>query len=248
MPGLVERVGVNYYERYCGDYARDTAHLDLIRHGAYTLMLDTQYATERGLPAPYGDLYRICRAMNRAEQEAVRSVADAHFPIGDDGLRWNPRAKRDIAAAQSRISAARQNGRHGGRPRKNPVGIEIETHEKPSGFLNGNPVGYPAETQPGAPYSIHHKNFKNTVSADADVGFAEFWKAYPRKTAKAAAFKAWKKIRLTDDLRAKIMAALSAARETEQWRRDVIPHAATWLNGERWEDSVGVSAEERKWD
>ncbi|AYQ89318.1 DUF1376 domain-containing protein [Burkholderia gladioli] len=26
---------MNYYERYCGDYQRDTAHLSLTEHGAF---------------------------------------------------------------------------------------------------------------------------------------------------------------------------------------------------------------------
>lgn len=144
---------MNYYERYCGDYGRDTAHLSLTEHGAYTLMLDAQYSTEAGLPGPYAALCRICRAMTKIEQVAVKAVADQFFPVGADGLRWNRRAQRDLAEAVPRIAAARDNGRHGGRPRKNPVGYEKETHEKPSGLPSDNPVGYPVgypvETQPG---------------------------------------------------------------------------------------------------
>ncbi len=30
---------MNYYERHLGDYAKDTAHLTMIEHGAYTLLL-----------------------------------------------------------------------------------------------------------------------------------------------------------------------------------------------------------------
>ena len=42
---------VNYYERHLGDYARDTAHLTMVEHGAYTLLLDRYYATESPIPA-----------------------------------------------------------------------------------------------------------------------------------------------------------------------------------------------------
>jgi uncharacterized protein YdaU (DUF1376 family) len=144
---------VNYYERYCGDYARDTAHLSLEQHGAYTVLLDVQYSTERGLPEPYADLYRICRAMSKAEQATVRAVADAFFPV-IDGLRWNKRARVDIAEAQARIAAARSNGNKGGRPKK-------KTQQKPTGFsteTQQEPSENPAKTHAGeaSPYAIPH--------------------------------------------------------------------------------------------
>lgn len=132
---------MNFYERYCGDYGRDTGDLSLAQHGAYTLMLDHYYATEKPLPADQASLNRICRAMNKAEQDAVRVVADRFFPVGEDGLRHNRRADEEIADAQPRIAAARANGRNGGRPRK--------TQQKPSGFQDKNPPGNPAETHAG---------------------------------------------------------------------------------------------------
>lgn len=71
--------------------------------------------------------------------------------------------------------------------------------------------------------------------SDFDNGFDFFWDAYPKKTAKkdaARAFaKAIKKVSLET-----IMEALCRDCESEQWSRHVIPHAATWLNGERWND------------
>ena len=119
---------MNYYERYCGDYARDTAHLSLQEHGAYTVMLDTYYATETPLPADYAPLYRICRAMGAKEQGAVRSVADQFFPVHEDGLRHNNKADEVIAKAQKRIAAAKANGAKN----KEPTGI-------PTGYTDGQP-------------------------------------------------------------------------------------------------------------
>lgn len=137
---------MNYYERYPGDYQRDTASLSLAEHGAYTMLLDTYYSTEAPLPADLGALYRICRAMSKAEQAAVRSVAEQFFPIGEDGLRHNDRADREIAKAGRRMTAARENGRKGGRPKKhNPSETQQLTEEKPDGFS----LGTPAETHAG---------------------------------------------------------------------------------------------------
>ena len=76
-------------------------------------------------------------------------------------------------------------------------------------------------------------------SADAvDETFAAFWSAYPRKDGKANAVKAWKKATKTHD-------PDSLVSEAQRWaglwhgegrEKQFIPHAATWLNGERWTD------------
>jgi hypothetical protein len=73
--------------------------------------------------------------------------------------------------------------------------------------------------------------------------FEMFWKNYPRKVAKAEARKAWKQ---TEKVRPSIEAVINAIKQacqTEQWMRaggQFIPHAATWLRGERWEDEFEV--------
>lgn len=50
--------------------------------------------------------------------------------------------------------------------------------------------------------------------------FDEFWKAYPRKSNKGGARKAWKKLSPDKELFAKIMAALEVAKKCEQWTKD----------------------------
>ena len=132
---------MNFYKRYMADYAKKTARLTLAQHGAYTLLLDELYATERPLPAEYVELFRICRAMSKTEQEAVRQVVEQFFPLGDDGLRHNSRASAEISEAAPAMEAARLNGKKGGRPTKEPPEI------KPSGFPENNPVGFQIETQ-----------------------------------------------------------------------------------------------------
>ena len=73
--------------------------------------------------------------------------------------------------------------------------------------------------------------------------FEEFWKVYPRKVAKAEARKAWaqtEKIRPSTDA---LIEAIRAQSQTEQWMRgngQFIPHPATWLRGERWDDEIEV--------
>jgi len=69
------------------------------------------------------------------------------------------------------------------------------------------------------------------------VTFDDFWLLFPRRVARKGALKAWS--RLSADER---MAAITALVD---WRRvwamrelQYVPHAATWLNGERWTDEL----------
>lgn len=81
------------------------------------------------------------------------------------------------------------------------------------------------------------KQEKKTIDEEALRKFDEFWQAYPRKTNKKNAYMMWCRITMTDELFAKIMHTLTL--QKNNWE-DVhfIPHASTWLNGERWNDEV----------
>jgi len=127
---------MNYYERHLGDYAKQTGHLSMLEHGAYNLLLDRYYATEK--PIPVSDVYRVARAKTKAEKRAVDSVLNEFFVLNNNAWSKN-RCEEVIASAQNRIAAARENGTKGGRPRKNPNG----TQEKPTGLF----VGSENETQ-----------------------------------------------------------------------------------------------------
>ncbi len=78
-----------------------------------------------------------------------------------------------------------------------------------------------------------------SASESADDGFAEFWEQYPKKVAKPAAEKAWRKIKPSNRLLADLMAGLARQKASADWQKDggqFIPHPATWLNARRWED------------
>jgi uncharacterized protein YdaU (DUF1376 family) len=177
---------MNFYSRFPGDYQRDTNHLTLCEHGAYAVLLDVYYSTERPLPSDMAALYRVCRAMDEAERAAVKSVVDQFFPIDpNDGLRHNKRCDAEIPAAKTRIDIAKKNGKSGGRPPKqkpirNPAGFQNETQQKPS----ENPAGYfqkpsglakqnPEETQRQSspyPYPYPYSEDLNQEEADSLQG------------------------------------------------------------------------------
>lgn len=73
------------------------------------------------------------------------------------------------------------------------------------------------------------------------TSFDVFWSSYPKKVAKQDALKAFLKLKLQNGDFDKALSSLEAAKKSDQWRRDggkFIPHAATWLNGRRFEDEV----------
>lgn len=143
---------MNYYEHHLGDYAKDTGHLSMLEHGAYRILLDRYYSTEAGIPA--AQVYRLARARSEEERQAVDVVLEEFFDLVE-GVWINRRAEEEIGGAQARIEASKQNGKKGGRPRKNPAGSETETQQKPSGFS----LGSETETQQKAhqaPSTKHH--------------------------------------------------------------------------------------------
>jgi hypothetical protein len=79
--------------------------------------------------------------------------------------------------------------------------------------------------------------------------FDEFWSLYPRKIAKATARKAWQKLSAEQQL----MAAKAIDTHCQYWRAketelEFIPHASTWLNGERYEDELIIEPRREKID
>lgn len=71
--------------------------------------------------------------------------------------------------------------------------------------------------------------------------FERFWFAYPKKTGKGDARKAFLKIKPSSALLERMLSALAAASASYQWQRDkgrFIPNPSTWLNQQRWEDEV----------
>lgn len=110
---------------------------------------------------------------------------------------------------------------------------------------SGQPNGNQKSTK--APHSIV-KDSKGKDSVDKvgqEAAFQSFWASYPKKVGKKAAWKAWMRLKWTEELGSAIMAGLARSTSSEQWSKDsgrYIPHAATWINGERWEDEPAQAA------
>ena len=69
--------------------------------------------------------------------------------------------------------------------------------------------------------------------------FNKFWELYPKKVGKKDALKAWQKLKPDEALTKTIVDGVKKWQELKQWAEDggrFIPHPATFLNGERWND------------
>ena len=99
----------------------------MLEHGAYCLLLDRVYATESGIPADQA--HRLARAKSKDERAAVDAVLAEFFTL-DSGCWTNGRASREVAKARTKISASKENGKRGGRPKR--------TKPEPSGLSPGS--------------------------------------------------------------------------------------------------------------
>jgi len=80
----------------------------------------------------------------------------------------------------------------------------------------------------------------NTSSKDDEVNyyFDQLWSLYPRKVGKGQARKAFKAASKKADFYDLLPKLMDYVQTLEGKDKQYIPHLATWLNGERWEDEV----------
>lgn len=211
---------MNYYSFNIGDFVAATVHLTPMEELAYRRLLDMYYDTEANIPL---ETQWVSRRL-RLDTEVIETVLKEFFTLTENG--WaNHRCDAEIAAYRRKAEANRNNGKQGGRPKKTQSVI----------------LANPTETQNNLNQEPRTNNqYKEPSSPDKpDDGFAEFWKAYPRKVGKGAALKAWGKIKSKTATLQAILQALAWQRTSDQWTKDggqFIPHPATWLNEQRWLD------------
>ena len=145
-----------------------------------------------------------------------------------------------------------ENGKKGGRPKK------------PNGFENNQMVFEETEKKQTKAKKAVNANVNANANVNVNVNdyqspqdhpkgadviferFERFWAAYPRKVGKGAAANAFKKIKPSEELVQKMLDAITAQNQSDQWKKDggqYIPNPATWLNQSRWEDETARPAE-----
>lgn len=128
---------MNFFKLYIGDYQRDTGTLTLAEHGAYMLMLQHLYATEKSLPIGR-ELHRLLRAETKIERDAIDNVAAKFWRLDATGL-TNDRALAEIKKRDHQVTVNKAVGKLGGRPKKsetqpngNRIGLISEPIDNPN--------------------------------------------------------------------------------------------------------------------
>ena len=107
---------MHYYPFNIGDFSLHTSHLTLEEEAVYRRLLDYYYDTEQPIPVETQRVIRRLRLVNY--ESTVDTILDEFFIKQDDG--WhNLRADIEIADYHSKANTARENGKKGGRPKKN---------------------------------------------------------------------------------------------------------------------------------
>lgn len=110
-------------------------------------------------------------------------------------------------------------------------------------FLIANPLPCGANGRPLGANGVARKG-KSLTSTDintdsVEIGFASFWSAYPKKTAKPAAFTKFKSAKLKAGELDLILIDIETRKQCEDWAKEngkYVPNPATYLNQRRWED------------
>ena len=190
---------MNYYPHHIGDFNLHTSHLTLEEEGVYRRLLDYYYDTE--LPIPLETQSVIRRLRLGSHSDTVGLILEEFFHKMDDG--WhNNRADFEIEVYQKKAKIAQENGRKGGRPKKNK-GSKTQSVS----------VANPAETKSKAnqePRTNNHNQEPSLKDTSVPDSIFQYWQSVMQK----------QNSRLTPNRRAKIKSRLEHF--TEDQIRDAI--------------------------
>lgn len=148
---------------------------------------------------------------------------------------YNPTAEevreKQVASHEAKVRAGRAGGIASGITRRRLAGT------KQTGSSN-EAEGQAEDEQNEAPSPPlpSPKSPSDSPVASLPDRFDEFWQTYPRRIGKGQAVKAWRAALKKTDPDTLITAAETFARSMSGKDPQYVPHAATWLNGERWLD------------
>ena len=154
---------MHYAKIHFGDYARDTAHLSMIEHGAYLGMMRLYYTTEKPLTHDRQQLYRLLMARTKDEQAAVDAVLADFFTETEEGWQQK-RIEQEISKCAERTKINQEVGRLGGRP--------VGSTNKPKGNPQETQTvskANPQETLPTTHYPLPTTQESKPLSGKPDL-------------------------------------------------------------------------------
>jgi uncharacterized protein YdaU (DUF1376 family) len=242
---------------FTADWLASSARIDmsLCERAIYLDLLFHAWDRAGAIPADQAKLAKLAMA-TPAEFAGAWPEVQKHFvPHPDEsGMLTNTkmlaviRKQADIHAKKSQAGRAggiasgvtRKQNRSRAEAKTNHLEIEsepeLETETQKQTWASQSDAR--VTDSPAAPKRKRSPSVKS-ISPEALAQFEVFWDAYWLRKAKAAALKAFLKHADKADL---IMAGVATQRDEMLAREPKHrPHAATWLNGERWADEVAAS-------
>ena len=137
---------MNYYQHHIGDFMRDTAHLSPVEECFYRRALDWYYVNEKPLPLELNQVHRYLRANTKTDKQAVSTVLSDFFKKTASGF-VHSRCEIELEKFRCKKDASKENGKLGGRPKKNndlqnlgvSDGLELGLNLKTQNNLNQEP-------------------------------------------------------------------------------------------------------------
>lgn len=124
---------MHYYKFNIPDWALHTAHLSLVEEAVYRRLIDHYYDTESPIPKETHSVFRRLRLS--ADSDTAAMILAEFFTLTDDG--WRHKRCDEVIAEYHRKSGANQeNGKKGGRPRKDAL---TDNPEETHSVISGNP-------------------------------------------------------------------------------------------------------------
>lgn len=199
---------MHYFQFNIGDYASHTRHLSLLEDLAYRRLLDVYYLKDGAL---VGTVAEVARQIGMREHiPEVEQVLQDFFIADNQGGWGHIRCDAEIAHFRDKSLKASNAGKASAERRNNGRSTDVQ------------------------PTNNHKPITNNQEYIDR---FDIFWKQYPRKVAKPNALKSWLKIKPDDVVLKKMLDAINQ-QQLPSKEIQFVPHPATWLNANRWEDEI----------
>ena len=206
-------------------FLADTMHLTAEETGAYICLLMSMWRHNGSVPNDDKDNARITRlGMKKWRAMKPRIMK---FLVVENGRLTQKRLQKEWSYVESKSRKQSQNSR----ARWDAVSNKNKDL--------ADPTAYPKKSSGISPHTHTHKK-KNTKKKNDS--FEAFWKAYPRKVAKGGALKAYQaalKRCAAEEIQTGVERYAKARRGEDS---KFTPHAATWLNEDRWGDEDSLSA------
>ena len=106
---------MHYYQFNIGDYMKSTRHLSIIEDIAYRRLLDRYYYTEKPLDLNIDKLVRLIGLKDHKTE--TQQILSEFFNETKKGF-IQKRVQRELVKYSAKATAARENGKLGGRPKK----------------------------------------------------------------------------------------------------------------------------------